>query len=167
MSFLTLTLADALSVASEMRQRDRECIQALLGPCSDETFAVNRWQSNGPAWSLYQGGRPVAVGGVTLQSAWSCVFWMYATNDISRESWRKLIRHTRTVLSNVTRPTHEHYRHRVEAYTLPDWTEAGELARRFGFVHEGVRRGYGSGGEDMNVWSIVGPPKGKLWQQAS
>lgn len=160
-AFHDLSLADALAVARVMRDRDRQCIKALMGDLSDESFAVNRWQSPGPAWSLHQAGGPVAVGGVTLQNAWSCVFWMFATGRISSHSWRKLIRHTRTVLGNVTNPRTVHYRHRVEAYTLSGWTEAAALAERFGFKHEGTRRGFGSGGEDMEVWAIVGPAKGK------
>ena len=156
-----LTLSDCLQVAGRMRDRDRQCVRALMGPVSDDEFAISRVQSYGPAWSMHQYGKPVAVGGVTLQNAWSCVFWMFATDEITRESWRKLIRHTRTVLGNVTNQAHEHYRHRVEAYTLDGWVEAERLAERFGFAHEATRKGFGSGGEDMNVWAIVGPVKGK------
>ncbi len=156
-----LSLSDCLFVASRMREADRQCVLALMGPVSDDEFAISRVQSYGPAWSMAQGGQPVAVGGVTLQNPWSCVFWMFATDAINGESWRKLIRHTRTVLANVTNPCHEHYRHRVEAYTLGGWDGAEGLAERFGFRHEATRRGFGSGGEDMNVWAIVGPVKGK------
>jgi hypothetical protein len=159
--FRDLTLADCLAVVTAMRDRDWQCVRALMGDVSADEFAISRVQSYGPAWTLHQEGKPVAAGGVTLQNAWSCVFWMFATDAITRESWRKLIRHTRTVLANVTNPAHEHYRHRVEAYTLGGWDEAEHLAARFGFEHEAKRRGFGSGGEDMNVWAIVGPVKGK------
>jgi hypothetical protein len=158
--FRTLTLADCLAVVGAMRDRDRECVRALRGPISDDDFAMDRVQAYGPAWSLQQDGRAVAVGGISFQNSWACTFWMFATDEMTRESWRKLIRHTRTVLGNATNPAHEHYRHRVEAYTLDGWQGAADLAARFGFVHEGVRKGFGSGGEDMNVWAIVGPVKG-------
>jgi len=166
MSFQDLTLADALTVVDGMRQWDRRVVAAMLGDVGDEAFAVSRWQTDGPAWAVHQDGRPVALGGVSFQNDWAAVCWLIATDEITPQTWRKLARHARKVLANATSPAHEHYRHRVEAYTLGGWDAAAKFAQRFGFAHEGVRRGAGSGGEDLHMWAIVGPVKEKKCRQA-
>jgi RimJ/RimL family protein N-acetyltransferase len=157
--FRTLTLADALAVAGAMREWDRRCVRAMLGDDDAESFAVNRWQTDGPAWVLDQDGAPVLVCGLSWQNSWTAAFWLIATDHVAGQSWRKLIRGTRTVIANVTDPAHEHYRHRVEAYTLGGWTAAEALVERLGFTRESVRRGSGAGGEDLHCWVIVGQPK--------
>lgn len=163
----TMTLADAMVVTAGMRDWDRRAVRALMGEISDEAFAVSRWQQDGPAWALYQNGTPVAVGGLAFMSAWSAVFWLLCTPQMTGQSWRKLLRQTRTVIVNVTSPAHEHYRHRVEAHTLGGWGGADALVERLGFRLEGCRRKAGSGGEDFHVWAIAGQVKGVLCQQAT
>lgn len=145
-----LTLADALSVIESMRPQDRACVSALLGDVSDEVFAVDRFQSNGAAWSI-----DGALLGVSFPNDWTAVWWLIARRDF--HSWRKLIRHARTVLSNVANPGNNHYRHRIEAYVLSSWVEAGEFVRHMGFHRESVRRQAGRNGEDIEVWVILGP----------
>jgi hypothetical protein len=154
--FKTLTLADALSVVSRMRERDRQCVRAAMGQASDEAVAVGRWQTDGPAWSLWDERGPQAIGGLSFQNGWSAVFWLFATDDMRGNSWRKLIRHTRTVIANVTAPAHG--RHRIEAHVLSEWSEAREFARRLGFELEGVRRAAGAGGEDIEIWTPRSSP---------
>lgn len=153
--FKTLTLADTLAVVSRMRERDRQCMRAGLGDIPDEVYAANRWQTDGPAWSLWNERGPQAIGGVALVNAWSAVFWLIATDDMRPDSWRKLIRQTRTVLSNLTDRANPNFRHRVEAHVLSEWPEAVEFSRRFGFEFEGIRRAAGSGGEDIEIWTKV------------
>jgi hypothetical protein len=158
-TFTTLTLAEALAVVGGMREWDRRAVRALLGDIEDEAFAVTRWSSEGPAWTANQGGAPVAIGGLQLVNAWTGVFWFLATDRIAGQTWGKLLRHTRTVISNASNPAHEHYRHRIEAYTLGGWGGAERLVERLGFMHEGVKRGAGSGGEDISTWAITGPAR--------
>jgi hypothetical protein len=159
--FRTLTLADALEVCCAMREQDRACVRAMLGEISDEAFAVNRWNTEGPAWSFLQDGEPIFIGGLSFSTPWSAVFWMVAKPTINRHSWRKLLRKTRTVLANAADPAHPQYRHRIEAHVLASWQEANELAGRLGMVFEGCRVAVGSGGEDVNVWVRIGAPKGR------
>lgn len=156
----TLTLADALEVCSAMREQDRQCVRAVLGDVSDEVFAANRWGTEGPAWSLWQ-DRPVAIGGLSFVSAWSGVLWMVATPEVSQQSWRKLLRHTRTVLANAGDPANPNYRHRIEAHCLSTWKEAIRFASRLGMAYEGRRFAVGSCGEDVDVLVRLGPPKEK------
>ena len=162
MTFKTLTLADALQVSCDLRCNDREGITALLGGFDPEVFAMMRWQTNGPAWSLHHDGRPVAIGGVEFVNGWTGVFWMAAVSDITSESWRKLIRHTRIVVANITDPTHENFKRRVEAITIGGWDEAERFAQSFGFSYEGTKIAAGSRGEDLKVWAIAGPARGAV-----
>lgn len=150
-----LTLADAMHVVSNMRQRDRAGFRAALGDISDDAIAANRWQSHGPAWTLDVGGSPAVIAGVNFPNEWIGVMWLVVVDGLPLDSWRKVIRQTRTVIANALDPGNEHGRRRIEAHVMADWPEAQELVRRLGFEFEGVRRRAGFGGEDIQVWSIV------------
>ena len=142
-----LTLADALIVASQMREEDRKCVRAVMGDVSDEIFAVNRWSTEGPAWVLDQDG-PVAMFGLSSSSPWMYTAWLVASPRCARQSWKKLIRFARIVRGNVPA-------HRVEALVLSGWVEAARFAHSMGFVHEGTRRKAGRDGQDIEVWGYV------------
>lgn len=153
----TLTLADTLAVVARMRDLDRRCVAAAMGEVSDEVFAANRWQTEGPAWSLWDDRGPQAVFGLTLVNGWTAVAWLVATDQMRRDSWRKLIRHSRTVLANVTDRANPNFRHRVEAHVLCEWTRASAFAQHLGLEREGTRRAAGAGGEDIEIWTKVTP----------
>jgi len=156
-----MSLAHALSVVAAMRPLDRACVQALLGDISDEAFAANRWQSYGPAWALVdESGRALSIGGVSLPNDWLGVMWLVVRDGLPLETWRKLIRHTRTVIGNALDHESSVYRHRLEAHVLEGWGDAQKLARALGFEFEGTRRAAGRGGENIQQWAIVGPVKG-------
>lgn len=146
-----LTLDDCLHVVRRMRAEDRACVRAAMGPdVTDDVFAVNRLQTHGPAWSLLQDGEPVAVFGLSIAD-WQAVAWLVATPHVSMHSWRKLVRHARTVRSNLPgTPVH-----RVEAHVLAAWANAARFAQRLGLVHEGTRCAAGSGGEDIQTYGLV------------
>lgn len=155
-----MTLADALQVVQRMRPEDRHCVRAMLGDIEDEAFAVNRWQTNGPAWAVCdESGAPVVIGGLTLHTDWLAVAWLLAVPGLSPQTWRKVVRLGRTVLGNAADPAHPQYRHRIEAHVLACWPEAARFAPRFGFQLEGARRGAGAGGEDIQMWAITGPAR--------
>lgn len=161
MTTRTLTLSDALTVITDMRETDRACLGAMLGEVSDEVFAADRFQSTGPAWTLLDDdGAPMAVTGLNMPNAWSATAWLVARRGLKAQSWRKLVRLARTVLANAADAGHEQYRHRIEAHVLASWSGARILAQRLGFHYEGIRRGAGRRGEDIEVWAIVGPAKG-------
>ncbi len=156
----TLTLDDAILVARDMREHDRACIQALMPGVQDEQFAVNRWQTDGPAWTLLNDQfEPVAIGGISFQSEWCGVFWFVARPCIQRKQWEKAIRTLDTVLSCVQDPNNPNFKRRLEAYTLGGWDAAERFAAsRFDF--EGTKRGAGSRGEDILLWARVADKKG-------
>lgn len=161
MELVELTLAHSLSVVGRMREKDRACVLAMLGDISDEAFAANRWQSYGPAWALLDdSGHPQAIGGMTLPNDWTGVMWLVVAEGLPRESWRKLIRHTRTVIANATDPRNEAFRHRIEAHVLDGWGGAQRLVEALGFQLEGIRRAAGRNGENVQQWAIVCPVKG-------
>lgn len=147
----TLSLDDCLHVVRRMRPEDRACKVAALGwSVTDEAFAVNRFQTEGPAWTLLEGGEPVAIFGLQTAS-WQAVAWLVATPAVTRQSWRKLVRHARTVRSNLGSAA----LHRVEAHVLAGWSEAGRFAEHLGFTYEGTRRAAGSGREDVQIWGMT------------
>ncbi len=157
----TMTLADAIHVATRMRAMDRACVSAVLGDIEDEAFAVSRWQTTGPAWTLADAtGKALAVFGLSLPNAWTAVAWLIAADGIASAAWRELIRHARAVASNVSTPGREAYRHRVEAHVLAGWGEARRFAQALGLGYEGTRCGAGRLGENVEIWAIVGPAKG-------
>lgn len=153
--FRTMTLADALYVSQNMREEQRVCCKAMLGEHDDDTWAVTRWQGYGPAWTLLDDeGVPVAICGLSLQSPWLGIAWLVATDKMTGQSWRKLVRKARTVAANAMNPEHPQHRHRIEAHVLSTWRSASRFAARLGFTLEGVRRGAGSAGEDIEMYGM-------------
>lgn len=148
-----MTLSDAVVVVSGMRTEDRNAVEAVLGPIEDEAFAVDRWSTNGPAWAMDQEGIPVAIGGLSLVNGWSAVLWLVATPDCSL--WRKLIRHTRSVLGKMLDPSHPIHRQRVEAYVLGGWESANRFIEALGFTHEGTKKMAGRNGEDIEIYALT------------
>ena len=160
----TLTLPAALEVCRNMRPMDAACIKALRGPFDPDAFAVDRWQTNGAAWQLVDDLGPLAIGGLHFTTAWSASMWFLARQRVDRlaptdETWRKLVRATRTVISNALDPDNEHARRRVEAHVLANWPAARRLVRHLGFELEGTLRQAGSGGEDFEIWAQVAEGK--------
>lgn len=152
-----LTLADALHVVASMGDQDRHALKAMLGDFSDEFVALNRWQTEGPAWTMVRAGEPVAIFGLSISSPWLAVAWLVATPAMRGDSWRNLIRHCRIVVGNVkTSPIH-----RTEAHVLAGWTEAERFARHLGFSYEGTRHMAGRDGQDVQTFVMIGDRNGR------
>jgi len=149
MTFRQLTLADALMVSAGMRAEDRECLEVVLGACDVEGFAVNRWQSDGAAWSMEQGDRPVAIFGLSRVNPWTLNAWLIGTPALSVQSWKKLLRFSRTVRGNALQTTR-----RIECMVLSTWPRAARFAESLGFELEGVKRGAGRDGQDVLLYAI-------------
>lgn len=154
-----LTLADALAVCSDMRPEDERCVRAIMGAEPGDWYAVDRFQTTGPAWTLLQNGQPWAIGGLTTRG-WSGLLWMVARPGLTSESWRKVLRLARTILRVACDPASPQYVHRVEAHVLGGWGGAAAFAGRIGGLQfEGTRRAAGARGEDVHIWAWTGPVK--------
>ena len=99
--FETLTLDAALYIVRNMRPENRESMMQGLPDMSPETFAINRWQTDGAAWALFQDGVPVAMGGIAMALPWLGVAWFVVASGINRNSWKKLLRFSRRVFANA------------------------------------------------------------------
>lgn len=151
-----LSLADALRVAQNMRELDRRGVAAILADISAEDFAISRWKTYGPAWAMAEDdGDALVMGGVNFTNDWAGTMWLVAIEGLRPESWRKLLRFTRTVISNALDPKNIAARHRIEAHVMADWPGAQRLVKRLGFTYEGTLRQAGKNGESVQVWSIV------------
>lgn len=149
----TLTLDDALFVVRRMREADRHCVRALLGDVSDEIFALSRWQTEGPAWTLIQDGVPTAIYGLSFGTPGVATAWLVASDAMAGRSWRKVLSHSRIIAGNAfSEPSRLH---RIQASVLGGWPEAARFAERLGFQHEGTRRRAGSGGEDIQEFGLI------------
>jgi hypothetical protein len=155
-----LTLADALIVCGDMRPEDAACVRSATGREPGEWFAVDRWQTYGPAWTLLQDGQPWAIGGLALRNAWSGVLWLICRPGMRSQSWRKALRQTRTVIANAMAPGNPERRRRIEAHVLHGWGGATGFAQRLGLTLEGVMQQAGAQGESIEVWAATGPTKG-------
>lgn len=145
MELRTLTLAAAVYVASNMREMDRECLRAATTIEDPEVFGLNRWQTDGAAWSLHDDdGIPIAMGGISQNVPWVGTAWMVATDRMTSASWKKLVRHSRKVFHNAAKVIP-----RIEAHVLKDWTEADKFARSLRFEFEGERHRAGRDGQSI------------------
>lgn len=154
MELRTLNLSDAVYVAKHMRPTDWECLKAVTTIEDPEVFGLNRWQTDGAAWSLHDdSGVPVAMGGISQTVPWIGTAWMVATQDMDLASWKKLVRHSRTVFRNAAKVIQ-----RIEAHVLPTWPEADKFARSLGFVLEGERHRAGREGQSILTFVYQGQP---------
>jgi hypothetical protein len=149
--FTQLDLKEALHIAEHMRRSDAECIRAMAGDFSANTFALNRWQTNGAAFAFYQDGIPVAMGGLAEANKWSAVAWFVACDGIRPESWKKLIRFSRKVFGNAAL----RYR-RIEASCIETWPAAMKYAQKVGFKQYAERGNAGRDGETIYEYVILG-----------
>ena len=149
-----MTLSDVITVCADMRPEDRACVRAMCGTEPGDWFAVERWKTDGPAWTLDQDGQPWVVGGMSFGNAWTGTMWMVARPGVRGETWRKVLRIARMMLT-VLRPEHPMHRHRVEALVLEGWTGAERLADRLGLVLEGTHRAMGSNMESVQRRAAV------------
>lgn len=147
-----LTLEDALAVARDMRAQDRHAVRALTGANSAEWFAANRWQSEGPAWALLEENGS-AIFGLSMHAPWAATAWLVTSPGF--DSWRKVVRHCRTVAANLK----DTPLHRIEALVMDDWPAAQRFAARLGFKHEGTKRNAGFHGEHFQVWALTREPQ--------
>lgn len=152
-----LTLLDACIVCSDMRAEDVACVRAATGREPGEWFAVDRWQSNGPAWTWLQDGMPWAIGGLTLVNDWAGVAWFVARPGLRRSSWIAVVRAMHRVLRASTATDNPQRRRRIEAHVLHGWVGASALARHMGLQFEGLRLGAGARGESFEMWGLVAP----------
>ena len=163
--FEALTLPAAIEVCRTMRARDAAALAAMLGPKLErDSFAVSRWQTDGAAWTMVDEYGPLAIGGLEFKSPWCGAMWFLAharldASPSTDQSWRKMLRQTRTVIANALDPANPHARQRVEAAVLSDWTAARSLVQVLGFEHEGTCRRAGSAGEDIEIWARVAEGK--------
>lgn len=154
MELRTLTLAAAVYIACNMRQMDRECLRVATAIEDPEVFGMNRWQTDGAAWSLHDDdGVPIAMGGLSLHVPWIGVAWLVATDRMTPASWKKLVRHSRTVAKNAAKAIP-----RIEAHVLKDWTEADKFARSMGFELESERHRAGREGQSILTFVYQGQP---------
>lgn len=152
-----LSLAGALIVCNDMRPRDADCVRAVCGREPGEWFAVDRWQAHGVGFEVLQDGKPWAIFGISLPTAWTALVWLVARPMAKRETWRKGMRVAASLLSQVADPGNPEYRHRIEAHVLEGWEEAARFIERLGFRHEHTRERVGRNGENVQVWVRLGP----------
>jgi len=150
MIFENLTLSAALHIVTNMRAVDRDCILAMTESHTDESFAVNRWQTDGAAWHFLQDGEPVAMGGICMVNKWTGVAWMVSTDGITPQSWKKLIRFGCKVFGNARKTIP-----RIEAHVLQGWKQAEKFAPKLGFVYEGTRSKAAKDGRNVMVFAIT------------
>jgi hypothetical protein len=155
-----LTLPLALEVCRAMRPKDRACIVAMRGAMYADAFAQERFDTDGPAWALCDGVGPILIAGLQFVSPWVATMWLLAHEradslPATDETWRKLVRATRTVIRNALDPENPHARRRIEVHVLSDWPQARRLVHHLGFHREGTLRQAGSGGEDIEIWAQV------------
>jgi hypothetical protein len=155
-----LSLPDALAVCGDMRPEDAACVRAVCGREPGEWFAVDRWQTSGPAWCLMQDGQPWVIGGLSLPTEWHGVLWLVARPGMKPATWRKALRLARNIIANALSVSNPLRRHRIEAHVLHGWAGASAFAQRMGLSLEGVRRQAGAQGESIEIWAITGPVKG-------
>lgn len=141
------------SVASRLRERDREEMTAVFGPLAPDVLADVLRENYGRHEGLLTGcrddGEPVFVGGgVQLRPNTASILFM-ATDDFPgiAKAATKFIRDTYLPALEAQGI------HRVEAVTLASYVEMQRWLRLLGFRQEGVAQAYGANGEDFHYFA--------------
>lgn len=149
--FETLTLDAAIYIARNMRPENRDSMLQGLPDMSPEAFAINRWQTDGAAWALFQDGTPVAMGGIAMTLPWLGVAWFVVAEGITRDSWKKMLRFSRTVFANARKTIP-----RIEAQCVDGWAMAEKYAKSVGFQYEFTRERAARDGRGIKSFVILG-----------
>lgn len=152
--FEKLSLEAALHICNHMRRSDRECLESMIGDIAVNSFAINRWQTTGAAWAFYQDGVPVLMGGIAESVPWMGMAWMVSADGVSADSWKKVIRFSRTVFTNAAL----HYS-RIDAQVISTWPQAKKYAAKVGFKQMNIREKAGREGQDVLEFGIIGASK--------
>jgi len=145
----TLNLGAAQYICQRMRALDAKVMRAMMGDLKPDTFAINRYQSNGAAWFMEQDGEPVAMFGLEKLNEKCVVAWLCCTD--SMRSFKKLIRFSRTVAGNAAAGGVV----RIEAHVMDGWGAAAGFAQRLGMEFEGTRRMSGNAGESFHIFARI------------
>ncbi len=150
------TLRDLCFIAANIRDQDRREIEATALVSSMTEAAFLSWHTSGPEWSwtVWLGDQPHGAFGVSyispmqphLRSAWA-----WGTNRFKRcvpaitrfclAEWP-----ARLIGEGVTR---------VEIRSLKDHDIAHRWLKGMGARHEGLMTGYGTQGEDFELWALL------------
>lgn len=149
--FETLTLEGALYIAQHTRGINLNTFRECVPEVSPETFAINRWKSEGAAWQMIQDGVPVAMGGIEMVAPWLGVAWMSVTDQMSDQSWKKLIRFSRRVFENASKTIP-----RIEAHCYEGWGMAQKYLKALGFQYEFTRARAAKDGRGVVSFVIFG-----------
>lgn len=148
--FAALTLESSLHVCKNMRALDLNCLQTVMGDISIEAFAIDRWRTDGAAWAFYQDGVPVVIAGISSSVPWLGVAWMVSTDNVTAQSWKKIIRFSRNVFRNAI----QRYQ-RIDAFVLETWPDAKKYAEKVGFKQVNVRERVGREGQSVLDFAII------------
>jgi hypothetical protein len=138
-----------MSVATNMREKDKEEIYATRWTDSPIDLAESVMRSHGPKWAVWTEAGPVAVAGAALM--WPGVWSVYAfgTDDFRRVA-PYLTRHIRRVMMPGLVLAGAH---RAECRSLGTHTEAHEWLEKLNATREADLPRYGRNGEDFVLFS--------------
>lgn len=145
-----LSLLAALYVAHNLRDANRREIEATAGPVSAEAFAINRLTAEGEAWAFVD-GLPYMIAGIEVERPGVATWWLAATPLVEKHA-KTAVRFGRNVVTHLL-TTGEF--HRIQAYCLADWPQAGALAEAIGLRREAVLRAAGIGKQDIAVYAAT------------
>lgn len=143
-----LTFADALHIAARLREVDRRECACQSYDASADAIASRCMHDINSKWLIRAAdGEPVAMLGISHLHAGLGEAWLLATDRWQEValSGTKLAIWLREALNL----------RRIQVHTAAFHTQSHAWLALIGFAREATLRGYGSGGEDFYLMSIV------------
>lgn len=117
--------------------------------CAPEAFAALAARApEGPAWTFWRGGEPIACGGIAAIGRRRHEAWALLSRRARARDRVALFSFARSALANFPA-------RRVEATVRDGWPAACATLKRLGFSFEGVMRRAAWDGEDLHLFARV------------
>lgn len=145
------TWPDVLSVSLAMREDDRREVMATRWTDDPFDFAADCMRTPGPKLAALVDGDPVAIGGVATHQPGVGQAWMVGTHDIGIAG----IEIAHACRKSIDALFDSGGLHRIQAHSAAFHTQAHRWLKAIGLREESRLHGYGKGGEEFIVFSIL------------
>lgn len=111
----------------------------------------SQWDSDGPAWTLFEEEEIVACGGFVLEGWKTGTGWLF----LSSLFYKRVLSCYRIIKAKIKEVEEQFNLQRLQVYVVTGRPKALDLAERLGFEAEGVLRHFGPEKEDMFILGKV------------
>jgi hypothetical protein len=153
-----MTAQEALYVSLNIRDVDYRELTAdrwIEGKSKQEIceeIGIEASRFPGTAWTCYQKGEPVAIGGIAYHHPKNGTAWLFGTDKLTNRAWGELTKHCKKIVQNIFKISDLQ---RLEALSVDFHKESHFWLEKIGMKKESTQFKRGQNGEDYYMFAIV------------